>query len=204
MPPSERGLQPPEAATRAAGAILLALCCAAGAGGASEAGGAEAGPPEPGSVAAGLLAGLQQSYETEAAEGMSLEPGDPLASPELLRWSEWRFRSSGPVPGGGAGKTYLRFRLRVQELASPAAAVTALERFLATADPDTGHTYAWDHVLLDGSRVYWLSAGCLYSQARFEELASGLQRAVLDGRSAAPGHTLRCDCGRGCRRLAGP
>jgi hypothetical protein len=111
------------------------------------------------------------------------------------------FRSREPLPSKERLKTFLSFHVRIDEHASPDAAARAFAKLAASADPNTGLSYAWDVVLLDGARVVHLAVPCLYSGANVDAMAKNLERVVLEGR--APAGKLRCACGLGCDVVAG-
>ncbi len=111
----------------------------------------------------------------------------------------WAFQSTRPVSKDARGKTWLRFHLERRDFADPVAARAAFQQLAANADPNTGLSYAWDYVLLDGPSTWHLSAPCLYSRANVEILEKNLAAEVLGSRP--PAATLRCTCGSGCDRM---
>jgi hypothetical protein len=86
------------------------------------------------------------------------------------------------------------FFLEVTVYPRPEAAESAFKALVAKADHNTGLSYAWDHVVLDGSRVLHLEAPCLLTSERFGALSRRLD-AILH---AGAGQTLHCVCGGGC------
>lgn len=103
-----------------------------------------------------------------------------------------RFKSRAPVMVRGSGQTILRFHVTILTYDTAARARTAGEALLASADPNTGLSYAWDRVMAVDRHLVWLSAPCLMSRHVWDRLASQCDKAV------SPQWTFNCTCGRSC------
>jgi hypothetical protein len=99
--------------------------------------------------------------------------------------------------GKAVKKTKLRFQLTVYEHATPEAAKATVDKFLATANPDWGHSYAFDHVFATGTRAIHLWVPCAYSNKRADELATRARRWA----AAVGDDAVQCRCGGGCKAV---
>lgn len=107
------------------------------------------------------------------------------------------FTSTEPIEGSGATAVFLKASLRTTLFDKPSMATEAFSEQVHRAHPDTGLTYAWDLVLLDGPRLHHLHADCLFSEEAFDTMSANLCGIV----NADDFRALRCRCGGGCRSL---
>ncbi len=84
--------------------------------------------------------------------------------------------------------------------ADASSAEAAFEELLAGADPNIGLSYAWDKLLLSGTLIYRLHAGCIFSEANFRRRAERLEGAVRR-RTGSDLRVVACRCGGGCREM---
>lgn len=107
--------------------------------------------------------------------------------------------SSKPCARSGSqgDRTCLRANLTSRSFSDPARARQRYLEMLDSADPDTGLTYAWDLVILNGRHLYRLHAGCLFSEDSFESMSSRLATAVI-GQDGSAARRFVCRCGGGC------
>ena len=81
--------------------------------------------------------------------------------------------------------------------ATPEEAAGALTAWVAAGDPDTGHSYAWDRMVLTGESLLRVHGGCVFAAANFARVEAALARALTEA-GAAPAASARCRCGGGC------
>ncbi len=149
--------------------------------------------------AAELVAGLPWAFEVAVEAPAEAEDGSGSAAVKVTRY---RFKSTEPYSETAAGKVYLRLQLTTSEHGDVAAAEAAFDELLASADPDTGLSYAWDDLLLSGAVLYHLHAPCLFSEENFQRLVSRLEAAVQRQGQARSPRAFACRCGGGCREVA--
>ncbi len=139
--------------------------------------------------AAELVADLPWAFE------VTVEPATEEAA---VRTTRYRFKSTAPVEKTAAGAIYLRANLTALEYADASSAETAFEELLAGADPNIGLSYAWDKLLLSGTLIYRVHAGCIFSEENFRRMAERLEGAVRR-RTGADLRVATCWCGGGCQ-----
>ena len=153
-------------------------------------------PPEPTMVAVrstapdvgAIVAGLPWTFtESERWDANGL----PIRE-VLLVSQEARSESEQPP-------VYLRARFTTMEYADTASAAEAFEEMAAEAHPDTGLSYAWDLVILNGRRLHHLHGDCTLSGAVFERMGENLRQLLRDA-GAESFNVLECRCGGGCER----
>lgn len=105
--------------------------------------------------------------------------------------------STEPIEGSGATSVFLEAFLSTTSFDNSAMAIESFSEQVYHAHPDTGLTYAWDLVLLDGARLYHLHADCLFSEEVFDTMSANLYRIVNTDEVLA----LRCRCGGGCQSI---
>ncbi len=106
------------------------------------------------------------------------------------------FVSSEPIDKPGTQAVFLRASLMTSTFDQPALAAEAFAKQAHDAHPDTGLTYAWDLLVLDGAQLHHLHAPCLFSQESFDTMSVNLLGMI----SPASSQVLRCRCGGGCRQ----
>ncbi len=127
----------------------------------------------------------------------------PATEASAVATTRYRFRSTTPNTRTAPGDVYLRAELTAIKHADAEAAEAAFEELLAGADPDTGLTYAWDHLLLSGPLIYRLHAECTFSEESFRRMAERSETAVRR-RKGADLRVVACRCGGGCREVPAP
>lgn len=146
--------------------------------------------------AAMLVAELPWTFEARVEPPSTREGGQ-----EPVWIKRYHFKTMEPIDKTAAGATYLRADLTTSEHAGTEFGRSALEDLLTNADPDTGLSYAWDHLLQSGAMVYHLHAGCTFSEDAFQKMAGRIEEAVrhrpFDLR------VVTCRCGGGCRERSG-
>ncbi len=109
------------------------------------------------------------------------------------------FVSNEPIENSGAGAVYLRASLETRTFDQPEPAAEAYSKQALDAHPDTGLTYAWDLLVLDGNQLHHLHAPCLFSEESFDMMSANLLKMI----SPSSDSILRCRCGGGCRQTNG-
>lgn len=142
----------------------------------------------------GLINALLDVEMALAERSTAIDDSPAVAHDGLRAVTSYGFRSTRPIREDEAGKTFLRYRLRVLEYESAASASAASRALLESAHPDTGLSYAWDLVARHGGRMYWLSAPCLLSSSHWQRLRT----ALLEGLPDTDVDGFECRCGRGC------
>lgn len=140
---------------------------------------------------------MNKEWQRIVAAGPARHP-NPFAG--ALAGVGWRWASKKPLYTEGRRKTFLHISLGRLDYGDATAAERALSTFLEKADPDFGHSYAWDYVVADGRYLWHLGAQCLWSRANFEKLVANLVGEALGGRTPKAGMAAYCTCGSGCRR----
>ncbi|MCP3993899.1 MAG: hypothetical protein GY722_02385 [bacterium] len=143
--------------------------------------------------AAELVADLPWRFEVSQERSSA-----PEANEKLVQVTQFRFKSTEPYEQTPDGPIYLRAQLSTHEHDTAFAAESAFDDLLASADPVIGLSYAWDHILVNGTIVYHLHVPCLFSEARFREMAAELEKAIRRQAASSPRATT-CRCGTGCR-----
>jgi len=111
-----------------------------------------------------------------------------------------RLRSRESVTRTENGGVPLRLEITISDFPASRCAATTLETTLAAASPDTGLSYAWDLLLLEGPRLVRLHAECTWSEEWFGTLARELElRLEKGGRKVA--RKVLCRCGGGCEAM---
>ncbi len=157
-------------------------------------------------LAAGAAAETVAGTDLEAAELVADLPWtfevtvEPITEEAAVKTTRYRFKSTAPIRKTAAGAMYLRVQITALEHADDASAEVAFEELLAGADPNIGLSYAWDRVLLSGSLVYRLHAGCIFSEKNFKLMAERVEGAVRR-RTASDLRIVACWCGGGCREV---
>jgi len=114
----------------------------------------------------------------------------------------YRIRSVEPVARSAQGGIFARGELAVFEYRNPEQAASAWQRTARVAHPDTGLSYAWDHVLQRDRFVYHLWAACTLSEPLVAGMVDNLHR-LLGSETGQPQRILSCRCGGGCRAEPG-
>ncbi len=83
--------------------------------------------------------------------------------------------------------------LEVSRFQTVTEAETALARWVESADPHFGNSYAWDRVVRREAEVWRLHAPCWFSEATFREAERRMELPV-----EPVGSFGRCECGQGC------
>ncbi len=109
------------------------------------------------------------------------------------------FVSNEPIENSGAGAVYLRASVETRTFDRPEQAAEAFAKQALDAQPDTGLTYAWDLLVLDGNQLHNSHAPCLFSEESFDMMSANLLKMI----SAPSDSVLRCRCGGGCRQTNG-
>ncbi len=118
---------------------------------------------------------------------------------DLGRTIRYDYVSVEPVDGSQTTKTFLRASLVLTSFPMADLAASAFADVAESAHPDTGLSYAWDYLVLDGSRILDLHAECLFSEEEFTVISGNLTEWVGDD----PDQVIRCRCGDGCETTAG-
>lgn len=107
------------------------------------------------------------------------------------------FVSKEPIKNTPNGNLYLRADLTVTEYSGKDAALNEWAAMIAKAHPDMGLSYAWDHLILNGQKIYHLHAACTFSEENMDVMTFNLRSIVVpDQHNVAP--TIHCRCGSGC------
>ncbi len=104
------------------------------------------------------------------------------------------FVSNEPIESSGTGAVFLRASLETRTFDRPAHASETFSKRALDAHPDTGLTYAWDLLVLDGNQLHHLHAPCIFSEESFDIMSANLLEMI----SPTSGSVLRCRCGGGC------
>lgn len=73
------------------------------------------------------------------------------------------------------------------------------QQLLSSADSDMGLTYAWDNVVSDQNRVYWIHAGCHVAKKNWHSITSMTLNFIKKQSSEAVLKQFTCRCGFGCQ-----
>lgn len=121
---------------------------------------------------------------------LATDEKDPLYA-EDVSVDHWQLTARGQPKG-----EHLGFGLTRYHYAAADDADSALKRYLDTADPNTGHDYAWDFAVIDRANadIWLLDAPCLYSAKNFTALTDTLRTLTATQKSDA----VHCTCGGGC------
>ena len=164
--------------------------------------GAKAEIRQPAAIRDSVVQDLEWTFRVETLAEATAEDS-PVYVAGLRRCTTHRYRSENPYEKDGQGGTvYLRFVLWECDYEDSGTAESALERFVKTADPDTGQTYSHDRVFVVRNRLYRLTAGCIFSDENVAKMAASLLASILthDGANdAQPVLSASCRCGGGCR-----
>ncbi len=96
------------------------------------------------------------------------------------------------------GKTNLTFTLRMLTYADVETLHRSRKSIYTSADPDTGLSYAWDHLVTRGTRLYWLHAPCTFSENAWNKLVVELENAIAEDTLPLTSK-FTCACGLPCR-----
>ncbi len=124
----------------------------------------------------------------------------PYLYPGLSNSNTYTFTSKTPVSKNHARNTYLQFTLTVLNYNIPSSAKTASDILLASSNPDTGLSYAWDYVVTTSVSVYWLHAPCLMSNQHWQQLTNQLLQYVFVD-SPQQHSAFACRCGQKCLQI---
>jgi len=132
-------------------------------------------------------------YDVSLVDGAAGDD-DPLHADDVSV-DRWYLAARGQAKGEHLGFGLTRYHYPAGDEAA-----AALKRYLDTADPNTGHTYAWDFALVDRANddVWLIDAPCLYSHENFVALAHALRQLT----GATDGDAVICTCGGGCDAIS--
>jgi hypothetical protein len=80
---------------------------------------------------------------------------------------------------------------------SGAAAAASFNRFLATADPDRGHSYEWEGLIVTGRRLVRFVGACVLTRDQVDRAVQHLAD-TMQTETGTPARVARCRCGGGC------
>ena len=88
--------------------------------------------------------------------------------------------------------------LKVIEYATPDSAQEAYKNIKSSVNPNTGLNYEWNYLVVNGSHMYWLSAMCAFSKAKWNQVLTDFKTSftVTDDGNLSK---LNCKCGGGCK-----
>jgi len=140
---------------------------------------------------------VQKIFAPETiTQGLPWEFSVSTELPETDSTTRTLFVSREPLKNSGVQAVFLRASLETRTFDQPAQAAEAFATQAHGAHPDTGLTYAWDLLVLDGAQLHHLHSPCLYSEEFFSMMSANLLKMI----SPTPSQVLRCRCGGGCRQ----
>ncbi len=138
---------------------------------------------------------VQKHFSPETVtQGLPWEFSISTEQTEADNTTRTLFVSSDPIENSGTRNVFLRASLETRTFDRPAQASEAFAEQAHDAHPDTGLTYAWDLLVLDGARLHHLHAPCLFSGESFDIMSANLLEMI----SPTSRQVLRCRCGGGC------
>lgn len=138
---------------------------------------------------------FQERYSPETiTQGLPWKFSVSTEQTETDNTTRTLFVSEEPVEDSGGKTVSLSAFLETQTFDRPEQAAGVFAKQADNAHPDTGLTYAWDLLVLDGAHLHHLHAPCLFSEESFNTMSANLRKMI----SPASRQTLRCRCGGGC------
>jgi len=95
--------------------------------------------------------------------------------------------------------TNLNLTFRMLTYADEQTLQRSAESIYNSANPDTGLSYAWDHLITKGTKLYWLHAPCTYSEKVWDKLVLEFENAVSEDKLQLTSK-FTCACGLPCRK----
>lgn len=125
----------------------------------------------------------------------SQESNTPFLHNDLNSCATYSFKSTK-----AANKIYKRFKFSVFEYTNKELAEINFKSLLSSSHPDMGLTYSWDFVILIDAKLYWLNAGCIFSNEAWEIIKNAFKDSMHNNNEEDNSlKSFNCRCGSGCK-----
>ncbi len=150
---------------------------------------------------------LLAAHGLNAGENKAIGSVLPLGLPLAFNLTEesaegettYRYRSVEPISKNGL---YGRFFLKISTFDSHQQAQLAFQETWDRTNENTGLTYGWDTVFVNGTQLYWLHSECTLSKQNIEGIRQNLDKFLDSRLTKLISPHLNCHCGGGCRLSA--
>lgn len=120
---------------------------------------------------------------------------------ELISCNTYSFQSKQAIQQLINGKKFFnKFKISVYSYGQNEISESKFYLLYDSAHSDMGLSYTWDYIIILDKKLYWLNAGCLYSDKSWENIKMSLKSALS---ISSTGGTLitnfSCLCGSGCK-----